>query len=111
MKVLIVIYTVLFIAPLSLILWLPSDGWLMVVKIFLALWMIILFIHSSYSFAGITLGAFLCYLALLYALWWFFRSSFIGNIFIVAFVIWFLLKFKQIDDIAKEVYEKIDKKR
>jgi len=107
LKFLVIVYSLIFLIPLFFILWLPNSSILIIVKILLGLWLVFTFFQSSQRYPNITLGPFLSFIGLFFALWWFFQSSPFSYLFSLLFIIWFFGKFRQIDKIHKEADQSI----
>lgn len=97
LKFAVLLYSVYFLVPLFLILYLPNATSWIVLKAFLALFMFGAFYSATAKHPEITLGAFICYLGLFFVLWWFFLGTIIGWFASLAFLVLFWTKFKFID--------------
>jgi uncharacterized membrane protein len=107
LKFLVIVYSLLFLVPLFFILWLSNTPILIGVKILLGLWMVFTFFQALQRYPHITIGPFLCFVGLFFALWWFTQSSPISYLFSLLFIVWFFGKFRQIDKIHEEAERSI----
>lgn len=105
LKFLVLIYSLFFLIPLFLILWLPNGFIYVVIKILLGLWMILTFSYASKLYPQITLGAFLCFVGLFFTLTWFFNKPPLSYLFSFLFIIFYFGKFSQIDKIHNKTEE------
>lgn len=109
LKLLIVIYSLLFLVPLFFILWLSNDWFFIILKVLLGLWMVFTFFQASQRHPNITLGPFICFLGLFFMLWWFFQPYPISYLFSLLFVMWFFGKFWQVNKIVNEAEKSLTK--
>jgi len=107
LKFLVIVYSLLFLVPLFFILWLSNSPISIVVKILLGLWMIFTFFQATQRYPHITLGPFLCFIGLFFALWWFLQASPFSYLFSLLFIVWIFGKFRQIDKIHEEAEQSI----
>jgi hypothetical protein len=100
----VLVYNTLFTSAVFLILWLPSDGWLIAIKGLLAVFLSVLFYRATLAYPEITLGAFLVIAGTLFAILWFFAGTPIGYVLGVVWLLWIFQKYYFIKKvIAKSV--------
>ncbi len=102
LKFLVILYSILFLAPLVFIIRLPNSPVFIVIKVLFGIWMICTFLRASVRYSYINLGAFLFFVGLTWLLKWFFYQFPFNYLLSFLFICWYGAKFSQINALYKK---------
>ncbi|MDD5080234.1 MAG: hypothetical protein PHH68_07970 [Candidatus Omnitrophica bacterium] len=102
LKFLVILYSILFLAPLVFIIRLPNSPVFIAIKILFGIWMICTFLRASKLYSYINLGAFLFFVGFTWLLRWFFYQFPFNYLLLFLFICWYGAKFSQINALYKK---------
>lgn len=102
LKILVILYSFIFLVPLFFILQLPNSTITIIMKILLGFWMTLIYFCAAAMYPHINLGAFLCCIGLVFSLRWVFYKFPVDYLLSLLFILFYGYKFGQINKIKEE---------